>query len=376
MPKYHFVLLSFCLLLTASCAKKADVVGMFEEGFRLIDQEESNTFEAEKGKTIIRAALEQLILHPEFAAKIKKVFEKHVDKDPISRYGDWDILQKSLDDSLIHCKNTAVFDAAWKVRLEIIEQKQKAIVESVNNLMPKLNTFHEQINGIEASNIQFFDAFKKIEKPYADENIRETILALLYEVDTETQSMRESKNPLEKLREKVTAIAKLLNDKRTNALQSLLKRLDTEKQKDNDSETPLLDPKKKDGTADEWLSGAYQKIAEDAASFSEASDHSAVDRWTFFLPDVSTQNQLGVILIEAKRLQHIRYNLWVTAWLFHGMSFEDFVLINPDLLVPTVAAKYLEEQDKHLKVGEVEAYVRESRIRQLLRTPKVGLHAF
>jgi len=399
MLKYLPILLaSVCLILATSCNRtgtdtaqndRKAVILMLKDGFRITKGQDANTSDAEEyGEALVQTALERFIFHPEIAAEVRMVFADNISEDdPISRYTRWSILQGYLDESLIHCSNAAVFHVAWKVRREIIAEQQKAVTEAVKELVPKLDSFFAKLKEIEATESQFLADFKAAESDAGiDEGIKDTIdlLYILYLIDDESLGMSAAAEGTKKLRDKVTDIAKLLDEKITQDIQQFKQQIAEEKKKDKNADNYNLipSPRPKTNAPDEWESGVYQQIAEKVEQIHDMSNDTSIAYWTGFpLPEAETdtnvQTQLDEIHSEVKRLQHIRFNLYLLQQFENNPWFSpDFARIDPNLLLPSVGTIYASRLVEYLAPRDIRSGTIHSNSRAIINTPKIGLEAF
>jgi len=352
---------------------------MLEEGVQiLINQDASQPDSEEYGEALIMTALERFERHPEIAEEVKAIFASYVKgNDPLRRYTLWSLLQYHLVESLVHCSNATSFQATWIVRNEIIEEQQKAITEAVSEFFPILDSFFSQIKGIELSGTQFLYEFKSIEP---NDEIRSTIDTLLFEIDTEPTGMSVAAEAIDRLRGKTVEIADYLDKKLSPNIPQLRQRLETEAKKDGDVNYQVaLSPSKQTGAAGGWEPGIYQRIADEVRQASIANEDDSVVYWLGFQShgaalDTSTQAQLVEIHAEAKRLQHIRYNLWAMTEFHNYVHIDNLAIIDRNWLFPPVAAMYDEKEAGIL--NPVNISTRSEVIRTLLTTPKVGFEAF
>jgi hypothetical protein len=366
---------------TANNSASEAVILMLKEGFRIAREQDTNTPDAEThGGALIQTALERFILHPEIAAEVKAIFASYVNEDdPIRRYTLWSILRGYLDDSLNHCSNVAVFHTAWKVRREIVEEQQRAIIEAVGGLLPALVSFLDQVRGIETSGTQFLNDFKSIEP---DGDIRDTLDILLYEIDTEAHDMSAAAPEVDKLRDKVTEIANSLNKKILSDILQLRRLLEAEASRDKDTNLETPSPRMRDEGTGVWEPGAYQQIVEAVIQADVMHDDDSVVYWLSFLPtntetNIDFSTQLVEIHNEAKRLQHIRYNLYALQHFEKNLAYSpDFARIDQNWLLPPVATIY------GLRISEclTPDGIRTGEFRrislEIIGTPKIGLKAF
>ena len=389
MSKHYFILLLLllCVAVGISCRSvttsdsgalpdDADmVVEMLKNGLQAAGEATADRPGMDEyGAALVQTALERFVEHPAVAAKVKTAYGFHVDKaDPSIRYAQWELLLDYLDRSLNHCRDTADFRTVWQVRREIVAEQQKVVLESVKELQPMLDSFSEKVHGIEKSGTSFIEDFKSFEP---NEETKGTLDFLLTEIDRETNST--ATDGIDKLRVKATSIARRLDGKLAANAKQLNQRLDTEKRKDATMDgAEAFEPKK--NSNDAWESGPYHRIMEEVAQTVALREDTAIAYWLGFLPntetnDVSGQVELGKVFDEARRLQHIRYNLWVTRRLAGNPTIDVLAHIDTGFLVPSVAAIYAEKENELMKDDQPSQ--RQFRIRKLLLTPKIRLEAF
>ncbi len=380
MPKHILVaILLFFLFGSCRAATIADsdaVVDMLKNGFQIAKERLPDADEC--GAALVQTALERFADCPDAAAKIKIVYDSHVDKtDPIVRYTQWGLLLEYLDRSLNRCGDTASFQAVWKVRREIVEERQKAVMESVAKIGPALGSFVEKIGRVEKSGSRFIEEFKSVEP---NSETKDTLDFLLKEIDVETNGMMTAKGEIDRLRGKAGAVAKLLDGKLASSIVQLNQRLDAEKKKDLATDgAESYSPKNDAGNVDAWETGPYQRIMEEIVRSLALREDVSVVYWFEFQTNGTTteanaSEKLGKIYDEARRLQVVRYNLWTVRRLAGNVSIDVLARIDTGLLVPSVAAIYAEKESELMK-GDNPSQ-RSLRVRKLLLTQKIGLDAF
>lgn len=340
---------------TGTSSESEMIVEMLRNGLRINSENTPDVPDADLyGGALTQTAMERFATCPEAAASLKTVFGSYVEKSPMLRYTQWGLFLDALDRSLIYCRNVDTFRNVWHIRRQVVGEQNKAVMEMVKDVESALN-----------------DLLKSDQYELSEET-REMLDFLLSEIDAMESHASETK----KIRELTVTIAKRIDEKFSANLRKLQGDLVTERRKDVDN-VEVLEPKKKNGTDDVWEAGTYQRIMDEAKQIFEQQTTTSIVYWLGLSnekeADTEKQDKTREVYDEARRLQYIRYNLWVIRRLANNTSIDILSRIDAGLLIPSVAAIYRVKEDELMTDDPSH---RLFHVRKILLTPKIGLDAF
>jgi hypothetical protein len=350
------------------------IINMFNEGTRINRTNNPDLDDADTlGAAMIQTALERFSDYPEAAAGMKTSFAAYVENlSPIERYLKWDVFLEYLDQTISQSNNADSVRSLWVIRQNIIKDQKSAILEEINETIQKTNVF--------IADLKRKKTLEEIISVPLAEDIQASLTFLLDELgDYQEEESSEISSAVSKLRSVVSEIPEIFDKAIQHATSKLTEDFETEKKKDKSLDGAEAFIPSREENSSVWKRGNYQILLDEIVELIKSLENPSIVFGNVYRKETeikiqNIQEQLAGLFEQTRRMQLIRYNLWVTRRLSSNATFDTLSIIDTGFLVSSVNALYSSKESELLQNDAT--HLRTQHIRKLLLTEKIGLNAF